>query len=221
MKVKLGKGIPNRRRCSTYKLALGILGCWIDQVTGTKVKIAKAYYSAHFAHYPRNAFVFWGKHHRKFFNSMPVYGEQNAPGNAGLESWRVFSKMYPRTSKTFAQVTQDTARKTYAMVRSIADGKLVPLIDYANHHPTFPNAKRECDSSGCTLVALRKIEEGQEVTVSYGTHSNFDMLARFGFEVGAKDNLRAHGLSLSGCRVHFEQLIDSRGGWDLPRSGSV
>ena len=66
-------------------------------------------------------------------------------------------------------------------------------------------------------MALRKIEEGEEVTVSYGTHSNFDMLARFGFEVGAKDNLRAHGLSLSGCIVvHFEAIDRFPGGWDLP-----
>ena len=118
MKVKLGKGYPKQTAVQhLHQLALGILGCWIDQVTGTKVKIAKAYYSAHFAHYPRNACVFWGSTTANSSTAC-LCTASRMPRNAGLESWRVFSKMYPRTSKTFAQVTQDTARKTYAMVHS-------------------------------------------------------------------------------------------------------
>jgi hypothetical protein len=208
IKGKIGKGFPKLTAVSKlHQLALGVLGCWINQVSGIKVALAKAYYAAHFAHYPRSAYPFWDKHHRVFFDSMPVYGKRNAPGAEGLESWRVFNKIYKRPSDKFSKVSEDTARKTYAMVYSqLGDGKLVPLIDFANHHPTAPNAERACNASGCTLVALRDVAEGEEITVSYGAHSNFDLLSRFGFEAGGKDNLHAHALSWSGCTVHFESL---------------
>jgi hypothetical protein len=208
IKGRVGKGFPKLTKVSAlHQLALGVLGCWINQVQGGKVALAKAYYAAHFGHYPRGAYPFWDKHHRIFFNSMPAYGKRNAPGEEGLESWRVFSKIYTRAADKFAKVSEDTARKTYAMVHSQVDeSKLVPLIDFANHHPTAPNAERACDAAGCRLVALRDIAEGEEITVSYGAHSNFDLLARFGFEAGAKDNLRAHALSWAGCSVHFESL---------------
>lgn len=59
-------------------------------------------------------------------------------------------------------------------------GRFIPLIDQANH-AAEPNAELDCDSSGCHLKALREIEAGSEVTISYGRKPNLHLLQAYGF----------------------------------------
>ena len=191
-----------------HQLVTGILGCQLGQVNSQKVKLAREYYSTHVPYYPTNAYQYWEKHHRKFFNSMPIYAALNTPPE-GIKSWRAFHKMYPKISSVFATYPVEQVRKVYSAVAARVFGTaavLAPLIDYANHDQT-PNTEELYDASTnvFNLVALKDIEAGDELTLSYGNRSNYFLLQKYGFEVGS-DNKRAIAVSNSGCFVHFEPI---------------
>ncbi|ETL94572.1 hypothetical protein L917_07496 [Phytophthora nicotianae] len=77
----------------------------------------------------------------------------------------------------------------YSMVSSrafkVADAPeptLLPVIDMANHSAENPAAHIvKTDSGSFQLVALRKVENGEPVTISYGNLSNAQLLCRYGF----------------------------------------
>jgi hypothetical protein len=58
---------------------------------------------------------------------------------------------------------------------------LVPVIDFVNHSPT-PNCRYEISSQGITLLPIKDIEPGEELTISYGSQkSPLEMLFTYGF----------------------------------------
>jgi len=59
-------------------------------------------------------------------------------------------------------------------------GQLIPLIDQANH-AAEPNAQLGCNRSGCSLVALKRVSPGDELTISYGHKPNLHLLQAYGF----------------------------------------
>ncbi|KAG7387741.1 hypothetical protein PHYPSEUDO_013746 [Phytophthora pseudosyringae] len=77
----------------------------------------------------------------------------------------------------------------YAMVSSrafkVADAPeptLLPVIDMANHAAENPAAHIvKTDSGSFQLIALRKVEKNEPVTISYGDLSNAQLLCRYGF----------------------------------------
>uniref|UniRef100_A0AAV1V7Z6 SET domain-containing protein n=1 Tax=Peronospora matthiolae TaxID=2874970 RepID=A0AAV1V7Z6_9STRA len=68
---------------------------------------------------------------------------------------------------------------------SVADAlepTLLPVIDMANHEAENPAAHLvKTDSGSFQLVALRKVEKGESVTIAYGNLSNAQLLHRYGF----------------------------------------
>ncbi|KAG1711006.1 hypothetical protein DVH05_013726 [Phytophthora capsici] len=77
----------------------------------------------------------------------------------------------------------------YSMVSSrafkVADASeptLLPVIDMANHAAENPAAHIvKTESGSFQLVALRKVEKNEPVTISYGDLSNAQLLCRYGF----------------------------------------
>ncbi|CAI5703167.1 unnamed protein product [Peronospora effusa] len=59
---------------------------------------------------------------------------------------------------------------------------LLPVIDMANHEANKPVAHIvKTDFGSYELIALRKVEKGESVTISYGDMSNAQLLCRYGF----------------------------------------
>ncbi|KAL4802474.1 hypothetical protein BDV18DRAFT_163876 [Aspergillus unguis] len=60
---------------------------------------------------------------------------------------------------------------------------LVPIADYFNHanDPILKACMATFDNKGYTISATRRIEEGEEIYISYGTHSNDYLLIEYGF----------------------------------------
>ncbi|POM76182.1 Hypothetical protein PHPALM_6610 [Phytophthora palmivora] len=77
----------------------------------------------------------------------------------------------------------------YSMVSSRAfkvantqEPTLLPVIDMANHTVEKPAAHIvKTDSGSFQLIALRKVEKNEPVTISYGELSNAQLLCRYGF----------------------------------------
>jgi hypothetical protein len=81
---------------------------------------------------------------------------------------------HPRLPKKRAQLTADDC---YAMC---------PFMDYFNHSDTGCNP--ESDSKGYSVTADREYKAGEEVFVSYGSHTNDFLLAEYGFILDKNQN---------------------------------
>ncbi|CAE8629268.1 unnamed protein product, partial [Polarella glacialis] len=57
---------------------------------------------------------------------------------------------------------------------------LLPVVDFANHDGK-PNARVAHTPRGVELVALRDLESGEEILVSYGDHTADQFVFAFGF----------------------------------------
>ncbi|KAF1791059.1 Jacalin-like lectin domain [Phytophthora cactorum] len=67
-------------------------------------------------------------------------------------------------------------------VASAQEPTMLPVIDMANHSAENPVAHIvKTDSGSFQLIALRKVEKDEPVTISYGDLSNAQLLCRYGF----------------------------------------
>ncbi|KAL3671656.1 hypothetical protein V7S43_003568 [Phytophthora oleae] len=95
-----------------------------------------------------------------------------------------FPTVWPREVSTIEKF-----QWAYSMVSSrafkVADTSeptLLPVIDMANHAAENPVAHIvKTESGSFQLVALRKVEKNEPVTISYGDLSNAQLLCRYGF----------------------------------------
>jgi len=217
------KGFPRQTSVLPHhQLAMGVLGCSINAVTGDKVLLAREYYRANGNFYPFYAYQYWKSHHRKFLNSMPMYSKINrAP--QGVQSWTVFNHYYRTRWNPFPP---DKAKHLYTMVTSNAlslSGSsgggdeapaLLPLIDTANH-AAFPNANVTCTQKGCKLVMLRNVKEGAEITREFEVGSNLFLLQKHGYDAGSTNMVAGHTSHSNGCRVPFASLAK------YPKTGGI
>lgn len=81
---------------------------------------------------------------------------------------------HPHLPKKRSQLTADDC---YAMC---------PFMDYFNHSDI--GCDPQCDSSGYSVTADREYKAGEEVFVSYGTHTNDFLLVEYGFILGSNHN---------------------------------
>ena len=78
-----------------------------------------------------------------------------------------------------------------------------PLIDFANH-ALSPNSHLRCADDRCGLYALRPISAGEEVTLSYGNFSDFDLMQKYGFVLPNSTNPWGPGLMKGTCTVRYK-----------------
>ncbi|CAI5746682.1 unnamed protein product [Peronospora destructor] len=95
-----------------------------------------------------------------------------------------FSTIWPHNVSTLEKF-----QWAYSIVASRAfkatdmlEPTILPVIDMANHEADNPVAHIvRTDSGSYQLIALRKVEKGESVTISYGDMSNAQLLCRYGF----------------------------------------
>lgn len=137
----------------------------------------------------------------------------------GPDSWPSFLSVCRTLDDTGLRCNASYARHLYVTVASRcfeqplsfgidADGEAIvassvavfPILDMVNHHSN-PNVESICDEHGCWLEALRDVEAGEEITLSYGDLPDSSLLLRYGFVMGRGRNPHQLRISFAGCSV--------------------
>ncbi|KAG3189660.1 hypothetical protein C6341_g2140 [Phytophthora cactorum] len=132
----------------------------------------------------------WAEKHRellKYTTAFPILDDKLV-----LKLYEDYAVPLAKEFPTIWSTEVSTLKKfqwAYSMVSSRAfkvanaqEPTMLPVIDMANHSAENPAAYIvKTDSGSFQLIALRKVEKDEPVTISYGDLSNAQLLCRYGF----------------------------------------